>query len=238
MKHLAKFMAVLLVLLTCMSAVTALAETKVTTTANVNLRTGPGVEYRSLGIVYNGKTVTVSESAKATNGVYWYHVTNNGTTGWICSTYTKTASSGSTSGTVTTTGSVNLRSGGGLTYGSLRTIPKGVSLTYDSTTIDGRGVKWYHVTYKGTTGWVSSKYATPGGSGSGSSSSTNKKVKTTGSVNLRSGAGLGFQTLRTVPKNVTLTFDDSAVDSRGVTWYHVTYKSKSGWISSKYAKKV
>ena len=62
-------------------------------------------------------------------------------------------------GVVTTTGSINLRKGPGLDYKSIRTIGEGVSLNYDKTAKDDRGVVWYRVKVKGKTGWVSSKYA-------------------------------------------------------------------------------
>ena len=137
-------------------------------------------------------------------------------------------------GKVKTTGDVNLRKGAGLGYKSIRTISQGTTLTYDKTAKDDRGVKWYRVTYKGKTGWVSSKYAKESSSG-GSSSDT--RVKTTGDVHLRSGAGLDYKSIRTIAKGTTLTYDKTKKDGRGVVWYHVSYKGKSGWVSSKYAKK-
>ena len=144
-------------------------------------------------------------------------------------------------GLVWTTANVNLRKGPGLDYKATRTISEGTKMEFDKTKKDGRGVKWYHVTYKGRTGWISSKYATEGkssGSGSsGSSSSSGNKIKTTGKLHLRSGAGLGYKSLRTIGSGKTLTYDETKTDERGVVWYHVAYKGKSGWVSSKYAKK-
>ncbi len=137
-------------------------------------------------------------------------------------------------GTIKTTGSVNMRKGAGLGYKKIRSISKGVTLNYDKTEKDGRGVKWYRVTYKGKTGWVSSKYAKEGSSGGSTSGS---KVKTTASVHLRSGPGRGYKSLCTIGSGKTLTYDKTKKDDRGVKWYHVTYKGKTGWVSSKYAKK-
>lgn len=141
-------------------------------------------------------------------------------------------------GAVWTTGNVNLRKGPGLDYSTIRSISSGTRLEYDRTDTDGRGVRWYHVTYKNRAGWVSSVYAStskPSGS-SASSSVSDGKVKTTASVNLRSGAGLDYSVIRTVPEDVTLSYDKTAKDDRGVTWYRVTYKKRTGWISSVYAK--
>lgn len=138
-------------------------------------------------------------------------------------------------GTVTTTGSVHLRSGAGVGYQSLRTLEKGVTMTYDDTAKDSHGVKWYHVYYGRSSGWISSKYAKKGSSGS--SGSSEGKVTTTANVNLRSGAGVGYERLRTVPAGTTLTWDKKSSDSKGVTWYRVSYKGRTGWITSKYTRK-
>ncbi len=144
-------------------------------------------------------------------------------------------------GLVWTTGNVNMRKGPGLGYKTIRSISEGTKMEYDKTKKDDRGVKWYRITYKGRQGWISSKYATeskPGGSEkSKSKKSKSGKVYTTGKVHLRTGAGLDYESLRSVPKGVTLSYDETKKDGRGVAWYHVSYKGKSGWISSMYAKK-
>ena len=127
---------------------------------------------------------------------------------------------------VTTTGKVNLRANAGLRYRSLGTVAKGVTLTYDATAMDERGVTWLHVTYNGRSGWISSVYAKETGSAAVG------QVTTTGSVNLRSGIGLSFASLRIIKGGVTLSYDMTGKDGRGVTWYHVTYRGKNGWVSS------
>lgn len=146
------------------------------------------------------------------------------------------------SGTVWTTGNVNMRKGPGLDYGTIRSLSAGKRLEYDKTETDGRGVKWYRVTYNGRTAWISSKYASQtqpssgSGSGSGSSSSSGGKVTTVASVNMRYGAGLAYEVIRTIPEGASLSYDKTAKDDRGVTWYRVTYKKRTGWVSSKYAR--
>lgn len=230
MKMLAKFMAALLIVALCLPVV-ALASGQVTTTGSVNLRSGAGLGYQSLRTIGKGVTLSYDETATDSRGVLWYHVKYGGKSGWVSSKYAKTG--GGSKGT--TTASVHLRAGAGVEYAVLRTISKGVSLSWDRSANDSKGVAWYHVNYNGWTGWVCSKYVGKGGGGGSSSGSG--KVTTTGSVNLRSGAGLGYKSLRTIGKGVTLSWDKQSTDSRGVTWYRVTYKGTTGWISSKYAKK-
>ena len=63
------------------------------------------------------------------------------------------------------------------------------------------------------------------------------KVKTTGQVNLRTGAGLDYNNVCAVPEGTSLTWDEKKLDERGVAWYHVSYQGKTGWVSSRYARK-
>jgi len=58
------------------------------------------------------------------------------------------------------TGDVNIRKGPSKDYAIIGSITKGTKLPFlGEVKKDSRGVYWGKVTYKGTTGWVSSKYA-------------------------------------------------------------------------------
>lgn len=61
-------------------------------------------------------------------------------------------------------------------------------------------------------------------------------VRFTGDCNVRSGPGLGYGVIGSVNAGSYLTYLDSAkVDSRGVTWYRVSFGGGSGWVSSVYS---
>ena len=47
------------------------------------------------------------------------------------------------------------------------------------------------------------------------------KIKTTGQVNLRKGAGLDYTSVGSVKTGKVLSFDKTKKDERGVIWYHV-----------------
>ncbi|MBR0381227.1 MAG: SH3 domain-containing protein [Eubacterium sp.] len=134
--------------------------------------------------------------------------------------------------TVKTSADVNLRKGPGTNYAVVTSVSKGTTLTYaGTTTADSRGVNWFKVTYKGKTSWVSSRYA--------AFTTATKSVKTTGQVYLRKGPGLNYGTNVAVPSGTTLTYlNKSQKDDRGVTWYNVSYKGASLWVSGKYAKLI
>lgn len=61
-------------------------------------------------------------------------------------------------------------------------------------------------------------------------------VRTTATVNLRSGPGLSYEIVTSYSEGKTLDYlDESSVDDRGVTWYKVSAGGKTGWISSKFS---
>lgn len=65
------------------------------------------------------------------------------------------------------------------------------------------------------------------------------EVRTTASVNLRSGPGLSYAIVTSYPEGKSLTYlGESSVDERGVTWYKVSSGKNTGWISSRYSKLV
>lgn len=64
-----------------------------------------------------------------------------------------------------------------------------------------------------------------------------KKLYTTGDVNLRKGPGLNYGVTTSVKKGTILNYAGSTKkDNRKVNWYKVTYNKKTAWVSSKYAK--
>lgn len=71
--------------------------------------------------------------------------------------------------------------------------------------------------------------------GSGDSLGTPGYAHTTGDVNMRSGPGLGYDSLAVISSGNTVEYlGESSVDERGVAWYHIRYNGKEGWGSSKY----
>ena len=63
---------------------------KIVTTGNVNVRSGPGLDFRSLGTVSSGTSLTYDgASEKDGRGVRWYRVRYHGSFGWVSSKYSK-----------------------------------------------------------------------------------------------------------------------------------------------------
>ena len=103
---------------------------------------------------------------------------------------------------------------------------------------DSRGVVWYNISYYSQSGWVSSRLSTLKDDPSGFSSGDTVNV-VSGNTNIRSLPSLSGKILGVGYKGSSFTYlGQSAVDERGITWYKISYKSSSAWISSKYTELV
>ena len=172
-----------ILLLTCISA-SALASTYIGFSGSANVRTGPGLGYESIGICNKGSTLpSLGDTAYDGRGVAWYKVSLNGRIGWVSSRYGyhtdaagfNTYGAGGDGGSVpggssysiggsyvtAVSGQTNIRSNPSLSGSKLGVLHRGDSLAFlGSVSNDSRGVAWYKVSYRGSTGWVSSVYTT------------------------------------------------------------------------------
>lgn len=135
------------------------------TTARLNLRTGAGTGYRSLGVLAHGAKVTVLKTSGN-----WAQVTSPKGTGWVSRTYISAgnskpeASNPETSGTTAyATANVNIRVGAGTGYRSLGVLTNGSEVTVLSAASG-----WSKVKSSKGTGYVSSQYLSTKKGGSGS----------------------------------------------------------------------
>ena len=218
------------------------------TTAVLNIRTGPSTEYRSLGLLDNGETVTVLENC----GNGWYAVrTSSNTFGYCSGDYLRVTLGTSPApqpeptpqpsepDTATrwngrTTAFVNLRSGPSTGYRIYLTVPLGDAITI----LDRSNSGWYRVQYGSYTGYMSSDYIdvlgaveeTPTTPPSEEDTATHWNGRTTAFVNLRSGPSTGYRIYLTVPLGDAITI----LDRSNSGWYRVQYGSYTGYMSSDY----
>ena len=71
--------------------------------------------------------------------------------------------------------------------------------------------------------------------GTAFASSIPNEVYTTGKVFMRTKASINAKSIIAIKKGEWVPCSDVKKDSRGVIWYEVSYKNKTGWISSVYA---
>jgi uncharacterized protein YgiM (DUF1202 family) len=182
-----------------------------TTTASLNLRSGPGTNFAVLLVIPNGATVNTTGSVQ--NG--FTQLTYNGTTGWSASQYLS-ISGGATPATVAD-GPLNLRSGPGTSFSVLTVMPTGASLTITGAQTNG----FYPVSYNGTAGYAAAEFI---------QITSSQTATTTAGVNLRSGPGTTFSVLLVIPNGSTVTVTGGPQNG----FYPVTYSGRSGFVSATY----
>ena len=224
----ALLLALVLALSVCPFAVHA-EETEARTTEYVHLRSGPGTNYDSQGVLAEGTVLTVTDTSNSE----WYAVrTSGGTTGYIFSQYI--AIGGSDSGSAAkTTEYVHLRSGPGTNYSSKGVIASGTAITVTDTS----NSEWYAVRLSnGTTGYMFSEYISMSGGSSSSGSDSvpsteSTAAKVTEYVNVRSGPGTNYTSKTVIASGTSITVTDRS----NAEWYAVKLSNgMTGYIFSQY----
>ena len=141
----------------------------VISSTNLNVRSGAGANYTKVGSLTPGSTVTVYEVV--TSGTQqWGRIGNNM---WVCMSYVRMNSSGTTvpstgyTGKVISSTQLNVRAAAGTNNAIVGRLAPGTAVTvYELTNVNG--VSWGRI----ATGWVCMQYIqlTSTGSGSGSNS--------------------------------------------------------------------
>ena len=186
------------------------SETKVTT-ANLNMRTGPGTGYAVITVIPKGTQVSVSGYSGD-----WAEVSYSGKSGYAHSSYLKNVSND----VRYTTAALNMRTGPGTSYQVILVIPKGAEVAVlDSSS------SWFKVSYGGKTGYASSAYL----SGSQTAPAELPVRYTTAALNLRTGPGTSYSIILTMPKGSKV----SILDTKSA-WPRVRYETREGYASPNY----
>ena len=210
----------------------ALAAGYVNVGATVNVRSGPGLNYRDLGTAYKGDTLHYTDkSALDGRGVIWYRVEFDDEYGWVSSKYCELF------GAVyvyASEGQSYIRSSAGISGRKLAVLQENDVAEYlGKTKLDERGVAWYKVEYDGVAGWVSSMYTALD---MGGESYSREVVADDGQSYIRDYPSLNGAKLRVFREGDSADYlEESSRDSRGVIWYKVAYDGVVGWVSSRYS---
>lgn len=225
------------------SKVYGVGETGQVTADLLNVRSGAGTGYSSIGLLSRGKTFTVTGSAKDKYGVKWYRLKYNSRTGYVSSKYVNikqftVTSVSNLKGTVKASDCLNVRKGPGTGYSRLGSMNKGKTFTITGKTKASNGSIWYRLTYNGTNGYVLSTYVKTSPSVPEVTAVSNLKgtVKASGGLNVRSGPGTSYGRLGILADGKVFTVTGKTKASYGTIWYQLTYSGKKGYVSSKYVK--
>ena len=121
------------------------------TASSLNVRRGPGTEFKIISVLHKNDRVTAIARAKG-----WYKVRFSGVVGWVSGRYAELVREqrrAATIGRVTAT-MLNVRAGPSTRYGKVGTVRKGQRLTV----LESRS-GWHRVDLgRGRSGWVSGRY--------------------------------------------------------------------------------
>lgn len=125
-----------------------------TTTANLNLRLGPGTDNAVYVAVKKGARLTVTKANY--DGTGWHQINYNGKTVFASGNYLKLAT---TKLQYATTANLNLRTGPSTGYGVAAVVAKGTRLTVTKANYEGTG--WHQIKHNGKTVYASGNYMKP-----------------------------------------------------------------------------
>ena len=205
------------------------------TTANMYMRSGVGLDYTKKIYIKSGSIVTLNGYYR-TEGYDWYKIEYGGKTGYVSSKYVLREEAikewieydPDRYGDVHT--ETVLKSGSGISYEDLITIPAGERLLLDGYDKYLSG-SWYKTTYQGKEGYVSAKNVKL----SYQEYNPSKLGQATANMYMRSGVGLDYTKKLYIPYGSVFVLKGYyRVD--GYDWYYIEYQGKKGYISSKYVK--
>lgn len=203
------------------------------TTANLNLRAGPGTHYAVVLVMPAGSSFKVGGSFNKGflpgryNGIKGWASADYLTLGGASSSAASSPPASSATGTRTVTTGLNLRAGPSTGDRILTTMPAGASVTLTGQASNG----FVSVTYQGMNGWAYQDYL---GSAASSSSNSNSNLQTgptgtryaTTAINFRSGASTSHSVIAVVPAGGAVNLTGQS--SNG--FVSATYNGSSGWI--------
>ena len=221
------------------------------TCSSLNVRNGPSTSYNVVGRLYLGETVYIKTSY-VTSGwhliyygntvryVYAAYVKITDATDGYCyyedGVYKKTTSSGtSDSGTsntdstvyaTVTATSLNIRSGPNTSYSVIGSIPRGGVIV-----VKEYGATWSKIQYGGISGYVSTQYFTITSGTTTPTTKTNTATVTASTLNIRSGPGISYTRIGTIPSGGIVT-----IISYDSSWSKIEYNGTTGYVSTQYLK--
>ncbi|WYQ57063.1 SH3 domain-containing protein [Bacillus sp. FSL W7-1282] len=199
-----------------------------TTTARLNVRTGPGTSHSIVTTL--DKDTKVELLAKQGN---WYQIAVGNTTGFVSGDYLKLDKPSEDNVEDSdqelisygeTTARLNLRSQPNTSSNVLTTLALGQKLE-----ILKKEGNWYRVRAGHQSGWVSADYVKISSNGVDKESPSLGSATTTARLNLRSGAGTNHSIITTLTKGQKVEL----LKKQG-GWYQVKAGNRTGWVSADY----
>jgi uncharacterized protein YgiM (DUF1202 family) len=208
----------------------------------VRLRSGPGLRFGVVRVLYVGDAVDFLGSAGSADGYQWSNVRvrRTGDVGYVASQFLNQASGGSypvgsTFHTDTATGgSANLRSSASTSSSVVRSVANGTTGTVQSGPTQAGGYTWHQVTIAGSSGWMATVVMAPGAGNTG-----RQQVRVAdGPLNVRQTAGLSGTVILTASTGATGEITEQMPVTRdGYVWVNVRFFNQAnttGWVAKNF----
>ena len=199
---------------------TATADSSVTATTAVNVRSAASTSSKIIGGLYRGQTVT---AVSTTGG--WTKIKYSSGTGYVSSQYLKggaTLPGGTTAQSRVTTTDVNLRRGPGLSYGKIKVLPKNTTVT-----LTGKAARGYtEVIHGSSTGWIATQYLRQP---SGLPPVTGTRVATADLL-IRTTSGADYKVVGEIAQGRTVSITGTTQNGRA----QIIYANAIRWVTAKY----
>jgi uncharacterized protein YraI len=209
------------------------------TTASLNMRSGPGTGYSIIRVLPAGTTVSLTGQRSGE----FVSIAYSSSYGWVSERYLTGGGASAAPapqpepapavGTATTTAALHLRSGPGSWNASLTVMPSGATVSVTGTARDG----WLPITYNGISGWSASQYLRTGSAPAPAPAPepappTSSSMVTTANLNMRSGPSLSNAVVTVIPAGSSVSVTGGAQSG----FLPVIYSGSSGWASASYLR--
>ena len=214
------------------------------TNGPLNIRSGPGTNYKVLGTIQKGKSITVLSKMKNSKGELWYkYKYTSSKYGYLSAEYVKIKETSVKDKTISfvrkayvKTSTLKVRSGPASSYSQLGTLKKGKAIYIKQKVTKSSGAVWYQFVYDGKKAYVNGNYVSLTNVVS-EKTLDRKAVVFDGPLNVRSGPGTGYEAIASLPDGAAVKVNLQVKKTDGSLWYRYKYNSsKSGYISADYVE--
>jgi uncharacterized protein YraI len=219
----------------------SIGDTVYVTSDTLNVRSGPGTGYTVIDLMTYGQNGLIVDGPVSADGYTWYELNYVGGTsdGWVAGDYLGLVSTGGEFAIGDTVAvdsqTLNVRSGPGTGYTIIDYFSYGDQSVVTDGPYSADGYTWYEVSYGDGyySGWVAGDYLVYAGSG-GFAIGQSVYV-TAGTLNVRAGAGTGYDIVDYLGYGTPATIVDGPYVADGYTWYELEYSDPLyGWVAGEY----
>ncbi|PVD29398.1 hypothetical protein C0Q70_08649 [Pomacea canaliculata] len=186
-------------------------------TTGLNVRSAAGTSHGILHVMETGDCATYLGQSSQADGYTWLHLSVAGQMRLIVALllvhlYGQTEAAQC----ACSTGSLNVRSGAGTSHAIVHVMQTGECATYLGQSSQAEDLTWLHVTVAGQTGWAASNWLNV------EECKTSQCACSTGSLNVRSGAGTSHAIVHVMQTGECATYLGQSSQAEDLTWLHLT----------------